>query len=330
MKWKILASIFVLLCISATGSALLLTRQQPKISNIPVHVLPNTVADKNQQSQSFTILFGGDLMFDRSIRQSMEKNGEDFILSPLEDILAQHDLVIANLEGPITTFPSKSVGSAVGSTNNFIFTFPTSVAPLLKKYHFTHLSLANNHIHNFGAEGIDQTKKFLHEAELSSFGNTGQEKTPEERVLIFSHEGRNIALVGINQFSADGFRKGEEDIVYANQKTDLVIVLPHWGNEYQTHSGKVIEEYAHNLVNLGADLIVGSHPHVIQQTETYQGTPIYYSLGNFVFDQYFEPAVRQGLLLSVTVEPDNQFTFEEIAIELKPNGQTVPVQKTDQ
>lgn len=275
------------------------------------------------EPKSFTILFGGDLMFDRHIRQSMDRNGPNFILEPLRQTLLSYDLVVANLEGPITTFPSKSVGSAVGSTNNFLFTFPISVVPMLKEYNFGLVSLANNHIRNFDVEGIDQTKSFLTQENVGFFGNTGEELLSEQRVKFIEREGKKLAFVGVNQFVSGGFEAGEEDVIFARRNADIVIVFPHWGNEYQPNSGPVIEEYAHRLVDLGADLIIGSHPHVIQQVEEYHGKMVYYSLGNFVFDQYFEPAVKKGMLVAVEVHPDNVLTFSEIPIELKVGGQTM-------
>jgi poly-gamma-glutamate capsule biosynthesis protein CapA/YwtB (metallophosphatase superfamily) len=275
------------------------------------------------EPQTFSILFGGDLMFDRSIRQSMNKNGVNFILEPLRQTLRSYDLVVANLEGPITTFPSRSVNSALGSTNNFIFTFDQEIVSMLKDHNFSLLSLGNNHIRNFGVEGVTQTKTFLRDGGIGFFGDTGEESTSEERVVFIEKEGKKLAFVGVNQFVSNGFENGEKDVIFARSRADIVIVMPHWGNEYWPESGSVIEEYAHRFIDLGADVIIGSHPHVIQQVEEYRGKKIYYSVGNFVFDQYFEEAVKKGMLVGVEVHPDGALDFKEMFIQLKPNGQTV-------
>jgi poly-gamma-glutamate synthesis protein (capsule biosynthesis protein) len=284
-------------------------------------------SDESKQPESFTILFGGDLMFDRHIRLGMEKNGVEHILAPLRETFLAHDMVVANLEGPVTTFPSKSVGSAVGSTNNFLFTFDPSIVPMLKGNNFELLSLANNHIRNFDVEGVEQTKRFLDEGGVGYFGYTGEELASSERVKFIEKEGKKLAFVGVNQFVSKGFDIGEEDVIFARQNADIVIVMPHWGNEYEPHSGTVIEAYAHKLIDLGADLIIGSHPHVIQQVEEYREKKIYYSLGNFVFDQYFEPAVQKGWLVAVEVHPDSSMQFKEIPIRLNKGGQTTLVQE---
>lgn len=270
----------------------------------------------------FTLLFGGDLMFDRSIRQSMEKRGSDFVLMPLRETLLSYDAVIANLEGPITTFPSKSVNSTFGSTNNYIFTFHPDIVSMLNDFNFSLVSLGNNHIRNFGVEGITQTKNFLREGGIGFFGNTGEESSSQERIYFMEKENKRLAFVGVNQFVANGFAVGEEDILFAREQSDIVIVLPHWGNEYWPESGDVIKKQAHRFIDLGADLIIGSHPHVVQQVEEYQGKKIYYSLGNFVFDQYFDEEVKKGLLVGLEIYPDGRMDFKEIPIQLKLNGQT--------
>jgi len=83
---------------------------------------------------------------------------------------------------------------------------------------------------------------------------------------------------------------------------DLIIVYPHWGTEYLTsHPDKRQTDLAHQFIDSGADIIIGSHPHVIQPIEIYKEKPIFYSLGNFVFDQYFSKETMQGLMLKLDI-----------------------------
>jgi len=80
---------------------------------------------------------------------------------------------------------------------------------------------------------------------------------------------------------------------------------------------------AHQLIDEGADLVIGSHPHVVQGIENYQGKKIYYSLGNFVFDQYFEEAVKNGLLVEARIDPNSgQLSFEDYPIRISKTGET--------
>jgi poly-gamma-glutamate synthesis protein (capsule biosynthesis protein) len=305
-------------------------QKQGKVLSSHVTSLTSLVAQQEaeqkaeRQAQSIHLLFGGDMMFDREIRVRMQRNGVGSVLENLTPTLTAYDAVIANLEGPVTEYPSRSVGSAVGSSNNFIFTFDPVILPMLKQNNITIVDLGNNHIGNFGKNGIAQTKAFLTEAEISFFGNTGTETQPEERILYKEMRGRKVAFVGHNQFVADGgFETALSDIATAKQKADIVIVMTHWGNEYQKEARGVIVEQAHAFVDAGADVVVGTHPHVVQQHEDYNGKRIYYSLGNFVFDQYFSKETMQGLLVGVEIKSDGSMQFQEIPIKMLPTGQTV-------
>jgi len=260
-------------------------------------------------------------MFDRHIRQFINTNSVEFPLEPLAETFGQYDAVIANLEGPVTSYPSRSVNTVPGSTNNFIFTFDPSIVPLLKQHRFI-VNLGNNHILNFGANGVAQTKQFLIDGQVEFFGNTNTETQSSERVLLKNFGKLTLAFVNYNQFVDRGLPTALADVVYARPLADLIIVMPHWGNEYQSTANVTVQNWAHQFIDAGSDLIIGGHPHVIQQSEEYSGKMIYYSLGNFVFDQYFEPAVQRGLLVSVEIKPDKTMIFTEIPIQLERTGQT--------
>jgi poly-gamma-glutamate synthesis protein (capsule biosynthesis protein) len=137
------------------------------------------------------------------------------------------------------------------------------------------------------------------------------------------HENQKFGFVNYNLFSQGSEPAALAEIKKIRPQVDWLIVYTHWDNEYQplAHSSSV--SLAHQFIDLGADLIIGSHPHVIQNHEVYKDKHIYYSLGNFVFDQYFEPAVRQGLAVSVEFKPDTrEVTVKETPTYLLKNGQT--------
>ncbi len=268
-----------------------------------------------------TLLFGGDLMFDRHIRLALEKNGVDFALKELQQLFLQHDFVIANLEGPVTSFSSKSVGSVVGSTNNYLFTFDPSIAEMLHKMNITIVNIGNNHILNFGVAGLSQTKVQLDESKVRYFGNASSDES--ERIVFVEKNGMRIAFTSYNEFGADGFQRALADIQKARATADIVVMYTHWGAEYQPQANSVIQNQAHQFIDAGADAIIGSHPHVVQQHELYKDKHIYYSLGNFVFDQYFEEAVQNGLLISLAIENKKILNVNEIPITLQKNGQTI-------
>jgi hypothetical protein len=272
--------------------------------------------------QPVKILFGGDLMFDRTIRQRMVQFGVHHPLSQLQPLFQEYDMVIANLEGPVTPWPSKSVGSAVGSSANFIFTFDPAIVPMLKSSKMTIVNLGNNHILNFGQPGLESTIKYLTDGDIQFFGNTGSSPAAPPRTLFTEWGGRSVALVNLNQFVPQGWEAALADVKVATMAAEIVVVMPHWGEEYTPEPNRVIQQQAHDLIDAGADVVIGAHPHVVQPWEEYQGRRIYYSLGNLVFDQYFSQETKTGLLVGLEITPDNEWQFTEYYVELFPNGQT--------
>ena len=124
------------------------------------------------------LLFVGDLMFDRGIRYFANKNGgNEFIFDKIRPILANNDLVITNLEGPITDRKSISSETKPGSTNNYFFTFDPSVAETLYRENIKLVNLGNNHILNFGWPGLNSTKKYLDKAGVNYFGAPEEQKS---------------------------------------------------------------------------------------------------------------------------------------------------------
>lgn len=271
------------------------------------------------------LLFLGDLMYDRNIRIATRQNGHRWPLQPLEPLLQEHDLVVATLEGPITGNPSRSEGSVPGSTSNFIFTFPLETATALAEQGNFALNIGNNHILNQGAEGVDTTKQTLSDAGLSYFGWTSLESSPSERVHLATVQGVTFALVNFNQFIPEGEQKTLEDLAWAESQPNVsaTILVPHWGNEYQPIANQVIRDWAEEFIAAGADLIIGSHPHVVQNFDNINGVPIYFSLGNTVFDQYFSPETMTGLAVSATWNAEQKtWEFEEHPLAIERGGQT--------
>ena len=271
------------------------------------------------------LLFTGDVMFDRSLRSVAKKESYSFILENMTEYLNDFDLVIANLEGPITDNQSQSIDSEIGSTDNYIFTFDPQIVPVLKENNLTLLNLGNNHILNFDEEGLSQTTNYLEEFELLYFGDTG---TSLVSPFIFQHfENMKIVFINYNQFINQGIEPTLELISRLRDQADLLILYTHWGEEYQAEPSDTIKEQAYQFIDQGVDLIIGSHPHVIQTHELYQGKNIYYSLGNFVFDQYFSDETQQGLLIEVEiqkgVEGEIGLTTKEVFVDMQINGQTV-------
>lgn len=275
--------------------------------------------------KSVKLLVAGDLMFDRHIRKHAAEKGNDYIFAAIKPLLLSADAVLVNLEGPITDQPSKSLGSQVGSPNNFIFTFPSSLAETLQSHNISIVNLGNNHILNFGQSGVTSTVNYLTAAEIRYFGYVSANHPTVAPSLVTEINGIKIGFVNYNQFSDQNPNDVTTLIKQLRPTVDFLLVYTHWDNEYQRSPAQVTVNLAHRFVEAGADMIIGSHPHVTQTVEKYQDAYIYYSLGNFVFDQYFESAVKQGLVLEVEFTAgDKTITVREHPVELLPSGQTVP------
>ena len=277
--------------------------------------------------QCATLLFGGDMMFDRHIREKAQVKGNyNFIFENLTQTLSGADAIIANLEGPVTNFPSRSVGSEIGSTNNYFFTFdPKVLSETFSKWPFI-VNLGNNHISNFGQEGLMQTYQHLDTAQMPYFGYVLPNQK-QASYLLKEINGILFGIVNYNQFVTGGTERALNHIIEVKDLVEVLVVYTHWGNEY-VQENQVIKDLAHQFIDAGADLVIGSHPHVVQGVEDYMGKKTYYSLGNFVFDQYFEEGVQNGLLVETIVcrSTDSQsfdWKFIDYPIQLLITGETV-------
>jgi poly-gamma-glutamate capsule biosynthesis protein CapA/YwtB (metallophosphatase superfamily) len=283
---------------------------------------PAAILSFGRIPQQATILFGGDMMFDRTVRTAIDRLGADQIFSCIDSTLADSDAVVANLEGPITDHISVSVGSIVGAPNNFVFTFPDSTAQLLAHNHIAFVNLGNNHIANFGFTGVQNTIDALAAEHIAYFGD------PISRtVATTSINDLPIAFINYNEFFEAPGGSASTTVYQIREYKSLgylPIVYTHWGIEYATSSPEYVHELAHEFVDAGAVAVIGSHPHVIEESELYNNAPIYYSLGNFVFDQYWNGEVTHGLLVKLTLDRSGVKEIKEIPITIGTDSSVCP------
>ncbi len=278
------------------------------------------------------VLFVGDMFFDRYIRQVMADKGGDYVFSCLDHFLKDSDLVVGNLEGPITDNQSRSLGSAIGSPDNFVFTFPSTTAELLADHNIKLINLGNNHIGNFGADGIFSTKRYLNKAGLKYFGGLGGQMPVQAKETVYRARlgGNAVSFLSYNEFGGDNSWQVAQKIVAEKADGRVVIVYAHWGEEYSAPPERV-KETAKLFAKSGADFIIGSHPHVVLASELIPKdsfgqderpyATVYYSLGNFIFDQYWNKEVSTGLVLELNIqgEPTN-WTIVEHKVSLLRDG----------
>ena len=225
----------------------------------------------------------------------MNKYGSDYPFKNIHELLKNDDIVLANLEGPITSNPSKTINK-----NNapLQFTFSTTTALLLKNEGITMFGLANNHTLNFGNAGLEETKKHLAENNLDYFGDPSN---IGEISIVKEINGMKIGFVGYHEFSYKNYDKIISEITRLRPITDFLIVSAHWGIEYNKNYTQDQQNKAHQFIDAGADLVLGAHPHVVEPVEIYKNKHIFYSLGNFIFDQDFSYATTHGLAVRITI-----------------------------
>ena len=235
-----------------------------------------------------TILFVGDMMLDRNVEALMNKNSFNYPFEKIGQFFKGLDLVFANLEGPIvknpTQFPAHSLQ----------FAFSPKVTTALNFNGINLVSLANNHILNMGSDGLNQTREFLKDSKINFAGD------PNSCDKKFAYQNDYLVMLAFNKTNS---ACTSEDIIKtiteikAENKIKFLAVSIHWGNEYQTNNTDFQQKAGRQMIEAGADVIIGHHPHVVENIEVYKNKLIFYSLGNFIFDQYFSVDTQQGLMV---------------------------------
>ena len=255
--------------------------------------------------EKLDLWFFGDMMLDRYVRQMINQKGAEYPFVNLKDRLLEKDLVIANLEGSFTDYKPKAL-----APNNMSFTFDPKIVPTLKKLNFGLFGLANNHSLNFGKEGLAQSREYLNQNQIDYFGDP----LNQDLSLIKEIKGYKIGFVGYHEFINPDLEPILAEIKDLSDKTDLIIVSPHWGIEYKKIFSNSQQSKAHQFIDAGADIVIGHHPHVIQPIEIYKDRAIFYSLGNFIFDQTFSSDTQQGLSLDIAID-NNQIRYQLIGLQ---------------
>ncbi|HOX60641.1 MAG TPA: AmmeMemoRadiSam system protein B [Candidatus Magasanikbacteria bacterium] len=256
-----------------------------------------------EKTSQASILFFGDMMLGRNVEKVISASGTDSILAKLAGeenrFFSGMDRITANLEGPFADKyrpTSKSIA----------FRFDPARISILTKYNFSFVDLANNHMMDMGRDGFAENKANLAKAQIGYYG--AQYSFGPESVYHDEINGLKFAFISFNDtdFKVDEIQLVKM-IAEEKKNSDFVIMSPHWGEEYKYLSSNTRQRtLAKKMIDAGADMIVGHHPHVVQEMEYYNGKPIFYSLGNFVFDQYWSENTQKGLAVgAVFVEGES-------------------------
>jgi poly-gamma-glutamate synthesis protein (capsule biosynthesis protein) len=280
------------------------------------------------------LAFVGDVMLDRTPGKAVEAGAEPF--AAMASAFDEADIVVGNLECVVAT-----QGEKVPKAYNFRAN--PRVVPLLARY-FTAVSVANNHSGDYGKAAFAEELGLLRAGGVSYVGG-GYNLQEAHQPLIIEKHGLKVALLAYNEIELRSYEAGADtpglawivdsqvmaDISAAKAKADFVIVYPHWGLEYHAQPSERQRSLARQMIDAGADLIVGSHPHVTEGAELYHGKLILYSLGNFVFDDYRdvssdlnEPS-RTSWVLRVELGKDGLVTWDTVVARTDDSGIPQPV-----
>ena len=275
--------------------------------NEPVPTASSTVAPS--ENTEINILFAGDLMLDRGVEYYVNKLAAGDSKFPFEkaaEYLNSFDAVITNLEGPVSD-------KGVLSGSIYSFRMSPSVLAVFPYANIKAVNVANNHAWDYGRDAFEDTLARLKENNIGYFGG-GKSENEAYSPYIFEKNGIKIAILGFTEFlesvRANGNEAGiafsspekmEAAIKAAKQKTNIVIAQFHFGEEYRETPVERQVNIARAAIDAGADIVIGHHPHVVETSEEYKGKMIFYSLGNFVFDQGFSKETMSPGLLEVGI-----------------------------
>ncbi len=263
------------------------------------------------------IILAGDIMLDRGVEYMIKKyattteNALTFPFLKIADYLKTADIVSANLEGPIS-----DKGEKVGSI--YSFRADPSAVEGLKYAGINLVSVANNHAFDYGRLALKDTMTRLAENGIS-YAGAGFSREEAYSPAIKEVQGIKIGFLSYTDLGAESWKATEnnsgiawvnrdnldetkEGIKSAKEKVDILIVSLHSGEEYQKTPNQFQIDFSRMAIDAGADLVASHHPHVTQGNEIYQGKHIFYSLGNFIFDQSFSEDTMKGQVVEVTIQ----------------------------
>ena len=278
----------------------------------------------SHSADTLDIVLTGDILLDRGVRYAINKQGIDQLFSHgIDSVLQASDLVVGNLECPATKIKAPVF-------KQYIFRAEPEWLLDLKRHGITHLNLANNHSIDQGREGLTDTYQNIQQAGIVPFGAGGNMQEAVQPVLL-SDSPRRVWLVASLQLALENYAHLSDQPCVSQQSIDAlvsrvaqmrsadpqcyIIVSLHWG--WENHVEVVPRQCydAHRLIDAGADCLACHHTHTRQPAETYRGKPIYYGLGNFIFDPQRD-INRHGAIVHLTIT-GHDAKAEEIPIVIK-------------
>ena len=273
---------------------------------------------------SFVITLTGDILLDRGVRQVVEQKGIDQLFSAgIDSVFQTSDAVVGNLECPATKVHAPVF-------KQYVFRAEPEWLSSLNRHGVTHLNLANNHSIDQGRIGLMDTKENIIKAGMTPVGAGQNQEEADEQVLL-TDSPRRVWLIASLQLALENFSRLPDHPCVSQQTIEtlcqriaqlkqadpkcFIIVSLHWGWENHVEVVPRQRYEARQLINAGADCLVCHHTHTRQPMETYRGKPIFYGLGNFIFDPRRD-LNSHGAMVRLTITEQGA-TAEEIPIVIR-------------
>lgn len=313
------------LTLASKGTATSTSTAKPTLIQPSQTLIPSATPDRRVR-----LMAVGDIMLGRTIGDLIESEGPEAPFLFTSETLASADITLGNLECPISE-------QGTAENKKYAFRAPTRAGEALALAGFDLVSIANNHILDYGHVALEDTLLNLAKNQVLAVG-AGMDDERAYAPVFMDVDGLRLAFLAfmdviLEDYDYPSWEAGmnkpgvawaheqriRESINNARDQADLVIVLLHNGYEMVQTVSKYQQETAHLAIESGAALVIGSHPHVLQRIESYQNGLIVYSMGNFVFDNFLFPP-NYSAILSVELSPQGVENYELIDVVVQLNG----------
>lgn len=293
------------------------------------------------EPEKINIIAVGDIMLGRRVGSGLEKQKDGYIYAfeEVADTLRKGDVIFGNLEDPITESTT-----SLDKNGKIILKAKPAALSAIQYAGFNLLSLANNHMLDYYARGLLDTMDLLDSAGIRHSG-AGRNIDDARKLCVIEKKGIKTGLLSYTDMAETvfngnpriSFAAGEdkagvaprvfeyirEDIGYAQKDADILIISLHWGIEESFEVTDDQRKFAHDLIDLGADMVLGHHPHQFQGMEIYNGKLIAYSLGNFIFDQN-DPENQESFILDMDFTKEGLTALSAIPVRTIGKIRVVP------
>ncbi len=323
MIWRLLSILaLVSLVVAGSLSASKSTYEASSVANAIATKPDGIQEEKNtDQKKSIKLFLVGDIMLGRDVENRITEEGVAYPFEHVQELLLLPDETVGNFEGIVSEVHTQTPSMA------FQFSIRNEYLTYLKQVGFDILSLANNHSFDYGEDALNHTRSLCRELQITCGGSPI--KFDSHSIYTENINGEYITFIFVHSlWSVPTDASFDELFAEIDMTRGVKIAYVHWGDEYVLTHNATQQAIAEELIERGVDVVVGHHPHVVQDVGFYKGRPIFYSLGNFIFDQYFSDDVQEGLGVRIDID-DEHYTYTLVPVSSKESKNQPQVMSTD-